>query len=211
MAKIFSDMNVALDTLKNGGMVILADNESRENEGDIVALGETISPKVVNFMISHAKGLLCCPVSPKVAKRLGFKMMVEHSTDPNQTPFTVSTDGEYNATGVTTGVSALDRAATIKHIASSDSVPTDFNHPGHCFPLIAQEEGLKVRQGHTEASVELAKLCGKEPAAAIIEIIKDDGTMARRDDLAKDAQEWGLPFITIDQIREYEKTAEVSL
>ncbi|MDH5104538.1 3,4-dihydroxy-2-butanone-4-phosphate synthase [Lentilactobacillus diolivorans] len=203
MASIFSDINKALETLKNGGMIILADNENRENEGDIVTLGETITPETVNFMIGHAKGLLCAPMSPKVAEKLGFRMMVEHSTDPNQTPFTISTDGEYHATGVTTGVSAFDRAATIKRLATADAKPTDFNHPGHVFPLIAKESGLLSRDGHTEASVDLAKLCGKAPVAAIIEVIKTDGHMARRDDLAQDAKEWGLPLITIDQIKTY--------
>ncbi|KRM33169.1 3,4-dihydroxy-2-butanone 4-phosphate synthase GTP cyclohydrolase II [Agrilactobacillus composti DSM 18527 = JCM 14202] len=203
LANIFADINVALETLKNGGMIILADNEDRENEGDLVALAEDITPATVNFMITHAKGLLCAPISPEIAAKLDLHLMVDNSTDPNLTPFTISTDGAYAATGVTTGVSAFDRAATIKHLAKADAIPTDFNHPGHIFPLIAQAEGLAVRDGHTEAAVDLAKLCGKAPVGAIIEIIKDDGTMARRDDLHQFSKDWDLPMITIDQIKTY--------
>ncbi|MCD2255718.1 3,4-dihydroxy-2-butanone-4-phosphate synthase [Agrilactobacillus fermenti] len=203
MANIFADINVALETLKNGGMIILADNEDRENEGDIVALGEGITAETINFMITHAKGLLCAPVSAELAEKLGFKMMVDNSTDPNLTPFTVSTDGEFEATGVTTGVSAPDRAATISHLADADAKPTHFNHPGHIFPLIAKPKGVLERDGHTEAAVDLAKICGKAPVGAIIEIIKEDGTMARRDDLAEFSKTWNMPMITIDQIKNY--------
>lgn len=203
MQSQFSTVEEALDQLVNGGYIILADNEDRENEGDLVALGDGIKADTVYEMLKEANGLMCVPVSEGIAHRLGFKKMVEHSTDPNQTPFMVTTDGTYEATGVTTGVSAYDRAATIRQIAKPDAKATDFNHPGHIQPLYAQPHGLRDRIGHTEAAVDLAYLAGKEPVAVIIEVLKEDGTMARRDSLAELAQRVHVPFLTISQIIEY--------
>ena len=203
MQSNFSTVEEALTHLLNGGYIILADNEDRENEGDLVALGEGITADTVYEMLNEANGLMCVPVSEEIATKLAFKPMVEHSTDPNQTPFMVTTDGTFEATGVTTGVSAFDRAATIRQIAKPTGKATDFNHPGHIQPLYAQPHGLRDRTGHTEAAVDLAYLAGKVPVAVIIEVLNSDGTMARRDDLADLANRVHAPFITINQITEY--------
>ena len=203
MQNHFSTVEEALTHLMNGGYIILADDESRENEGDLVALGQDITASTVYEMLNEANGLMCVPVSKKIADNLGFIPMVEHSTDPNQTPFTITTDGTYEATGVTTGVSAFDRAATIRQIAKSTATATDFNHPGHIQPLFAQERGLRERNGHTEASIDLAYLAGKAPVAVIIEVLKEDGKMARRDSLFELAHRANVPFITINQIISY--------
>lgn len=199
----FATVDEALAQLKKGGFIILADNEDRENEGDLVALGENIQPATVHTMLKEANGLMCVPVSEDIADQLGFKPMVKHSTDPNQTPFMVTADGTYEATGVTTGVSAYDRAATIHQIAKPDAAATDFNHPGHIQPLYAQPRGLRDRIGHTEASVDLAYLAGARPVSVIIEVLKDDGKMARRDDLAQLADRLNVPFLTIQEIINY--------
>lgn len=199
----FATVEEGLTQLRNGGFIILADNEDRENEGDLVALGEGITPATVHTMLKEANGLMCVPLTEKRAHQLGFKKMVEHSTDPNQTPFMVTADGTYEATGVTTGVSAFDRATTINQIAKSDAKASDFNHPGHIQPLYAQPRGLRDRIGHTEAAVDLAYLAGKAPVAVIIEVLKDDGHMARRDDLAKLAKRVNAPFMTIQEIIDY--------
>ena len=203
MQSNFSTVEEALAHLLNGGYIILADNEDRENEGDLVALGEGITADTVYEMLNEANGLMCVPVSEEIATKLAFKSMVEHSTDPNQTPFMVTADGTFEATGVTTGVSAFDRAATIRQIAKPTAKATDFNHPGHIQPLYAQPHGLRDRTGHTEAAVDLAYLAGKAPVVVIIEVLNNDGTMARRDDLADLANRVHAPFITINQITEY--------
>lgn len=196
----FDTIETALQQLQNGGYVILSDNEDRENEGDLVALADHITPETVYEMLHEANGLMCVPITIQRAHELGFTKMVEHSTDPNQTPFMTTADGTFEATGVTTGVSAFDRAATIKRIANPAAKPTDFNHPGHIQPLYALDGGLRKRIGHTEASVDLAYLAGAEPAAVIIEVLNH---MARRDDLAKMAKRVNVPYITINQIIEY--------
>lgn len=199
----FDTIETALQQLQNGGYVILSDNEDRENEGDLVALADRITPETVYEMLHEANGLMCVPITIQRAHELGFTKMVEHSTDPNQTPFMTTADGTFEATGVTTGVSAFDRAATIKRIANPAAKPTDFNHPGHIQPLYALDGGLRKRIGHTEASVDLAYLAGAEPAAVIIEVLKEDGHMAHRDDLAEMAKRVNVPYITINQIIEY--------
>ncbi|HEY4400282.1 MAG TPA: 3,4-dihydroxy-2-butanone-4-phosphate synthase [Lactobacillaceae bacterium] len=199
----FDRVEDALTVLKNGGVIILADGEDRENEGDLVALGENITPETVHFMLTEARGLLCAPIAPSIAEKLAIGLMVENSTDPHGTPFTVTVDGTEAATGVTTGVSAFDRAATIAQLAKADATPSDFNRPGHTQPLIPLANGLRARIGHTEASVDLALLAGSAPVSAIIEILKEDGTMARRDSLFELSERLDLPFITIDQIVEY--------
>lgn len=203
MQSQFSTVEEALNQLVNGGYIILADNEDRENEGDLVALGENVNADTIYEMLNEANGLMCVPVSEDIAKHLAFKPMVEHSTDPRQTPFMVTTDGTLEATGVTTGVSAFDRAATIRQIAKPTAQAADFNHPGHIQPLYAQPHGLRDRIGHTEAAVDLAYLAGKAPVAVIIEVLKSDGKMARRDNLSVLANRVHVPFITINQIIEY--------
>nr|WP_321315355.1 3,4-dihydroxy-2-butanone-4-phosphate synthase [uncultured Ligilactobacillus sp.] len=198
-----NDVETAIKFLKEGKFIILADNESRENEGDLVALGSRVSPETIYQMLKIANGLMCVPISRKIAERLGFKLMVENSTDPNETPFMVTTDATYEETGVTTGVSAYDRAATIKKIADPTAKPEHFNHPGHIQPLIAQDKGIRERTGHTEATVDLAYLAHEEPVTVIIEILKENGKMARRDDLAKLSEKYQVPMITIPQLEKY--------
>lgn len=161
----FDSVETALTHLKNGGYIIVSDNEDRENEGDLVALADRITPATVYEMLEEAKGLMCVPLTKERADQLGFTKMVAHSTDPNETPFMTTVDGAFEATGVTTGVSAFDRAATINHIANDAAKPTDFNHPGHIQPLYSQDGGLRKRIGHTEASVDLAFLAGAKPQA----------------------------------------------
>lgn len=201
--KEFSTVEAALEELRNGGFVILSDNEDRENEGDLVALAAKATPAVIHKMLKEANGLMCVPVNPEIANRLELTDMVEHSTDPHQTPFTITVDGNFEATGVTTGVSAFDRAASINHIADVNAKAADFNRPGHIQPLIAKANGLRERIGHTEAGVDLALLAGSQPAAIIIEVVGEDGHMAQRDDLFVLAKKLDVPYITIAQITEY--------
>lgn len=203
MANEFNTVEEALTTLQNGGFIILSDNEDRENEGDLVALADRINPETVYQMLKEANGLMCVPLTIERAHALGFTKMVENSTDPHDTPFMTTCDGTFEATGVTTGVSAFDRAATIHQIAKPTATASDFNHPGHIQPLYAQDGGLRQRIGHIEASVDLAYLAGAQPVAVIIEVLKEDGTMARRDDLFKVADRLDVPYITINQILTY--------
>lgn len=164
----------AVQFLKDGKFIILADNESRENEGDLVAFGDRITPEVVYKILNLANSLMCVPINSKIANRLGFEVMVKNSTDPNGTPFMVTTDATHEAAGVTTGVSA----STIKLIADPTSKPEQFNHPGHIQPLITQDKGIRVRKGHTEATVDLTYIAGAEPVTVIIEVLNQDGKMA---------------------------------
>lgn len=189
----------AIQWMKNGGLVIVADDEDRESEGDMIGLGSKVTPENVNFMTKHARGLLCTPVSKTIAKRLNFYQMEENNTDPYGTAFTISVD--YKTT--TTGISAYDRAATIKAIADPNSKPEDFFRPGHCFPLVAKDDQIKNRNGHTEASIALAHLAGEPEVAYICEVMKADGHMARRPQLKEIAKEYHLPFLTIAELQGY--------
>jgi 3,4-dihydroxy 2-butanone 4-phosphate synthase/GTP cyclohydrolase II len=192
-------IQAAIQWLKNGGLVIVADDEDRESEGDMIGLGSKVTPENVNFMTKYARGLLCTPISQKTARRLKFEQMQQANTDPYGTAFTVSVD--YKTT--TTGISAYDRAATIKAIASPDTQPGDFFKPGHCFPLVAKDDQLKLRNGHTEASIALAHLAGEPEVAYICEVMKADGHMARRPQLRAIAREHHLPFLTIADLQAY--------
>ncbi|MBV4428739.1 bifunctional 3,4-dihydroxy-2-butanone-4-phosphate synthase/GTP cyclohydrolase II [Clostridium tyrobutyricum] len=203
MSYKFSPIEDAIEDIKNGKMVIVVDDEGRENEGDLVIPAENATGENINFMIKYAKGLLCAPVEEEIAVKLGLNPMVEKNTDNHETAFTVSVD--YKDT--TTGISAFERAHTINMIASSDC-SDDFRRPGHVFPLIAKKNGVFDRTGHTEASVDLAKLSGFKGAAAICEIIKDDGTMARRDDLMDFSKEHDIKIITIVDLIAYRKKHE---
>ncbi|GAP03847.1 3,4-dihydroxy-2-butanone-4-phosphate synthase [Fructobacillus tropaeoli] len=193
----------ALAVLKKGQPVIVVDNEDRENEGDLIALGENITPETVNFMVTNARGLLCAPMAPELAEKFGLRQMVDDNHETNQTAFTISVDGEHVSTGVTTGVSAFDRARTIAQLSKDDATEKDFVHPGHTFPLVAKSGGVLERNGHTEAGVDLAKLAGTAPVAAIIEILLPDGHMARQADLVQLAQKWQLPMISIADLQVY--------
>lgn len=189
----------AIQWMKNGGLVIVADDEDRESEGDMIGLGSKVTPENINFMTKHARGLLCTPVSKAIAERLQLPQMQQDNTDPYGTAFTISVD--YKTTS--TGISAYDRATTIKAIADPTSKPADFFRPGHCFPLVALDDEIKNRNGHTEASIALAHLAGEPEVAYICEVIKDDGHMARRPYLKRVAKEYHMPFLTIAEIQEY--------
>lgn len=202
----FSSIKEAIEDIKNGKMIIVLDDEDRENEGDLVAAAEKVTPEIINFMIKYAKGLVCVPIEEEIAEKLKFNPMVENNTDNHETAFTASVD--YKCT--TTGISAYERAETINKIISSNDYE-DFRRPGHVFPLIAKKNGVLERIGHTEASVDLAKLANLKGAAAICEIIKDDGTMARRDDLFVFAEEHNLKIITIKDLIEYRKANDYSV
>lgn len=189
----------ALEYLKSGKPIIVTDDEDRENEGDLLALAAFATPETVNFMASVGKGLICAPISREIAERLALPPMVETNTDPHGTAFTVSVDHIDS----TTGISAFERAHTISKLADAASVATDFQRPGHIFPLIAKRNGVLERPGHTEAAVDLARLAGVEEAGYICEIMKDDGTMARMPELVELAEVHKLPIITIADLIEY--------
>ncbi|MBN1035042.1 bifunctional 3,4-dihydroxy-2-butanone-4-phosphate synthase/GTP cyclohydrolase II [Clostridium botulinum] len=202
----FSTVEECVKDIRNGKMIIIVDDEGRENEGDLVIPAEKATPENVNFMIKYARGLLCAPVEEEIALKLGLNPMVEKNTDNHETAFTVAVD--YIDT--TTGISAFERSDTIKMLVKSER-PQDFRRPGHVFPLIAKKKGVLERTGHTEASVDLAKIAGFKGAAAICEIIKNDGSMARRDDLMKFAKEHDLKILTIEELIRYRLRNESSV
>ncbi len=197
----FNTIPEAISALQMGEIIIVCDDEHRENEGDFVALAEHVTPTIVNFMITHGRGLLCMPISQEIATKFNLNHMVHQNTDNFSTAFTISVDHKTN----TTGISALDRYTTIKELINSESTINDFRRPGHIFPLIAKTQGILERKGHTEATVDLAKLCGSNHAGVICEIINADGTMARRDNLIGLAKKFGLKIITIKDLIHYRK------
>ncbi|NIK29540.1 3,4-dihydroxy 2-butanone 4-phosphate synthase/GTP cyclohydrolase II [Thalassobacillus devorans] len=201
---MFDKIEQALEDLKQGKVVIVCDDEDRENEGDLIGLAEYATPEMINFMITYGKGLVCAPVSQPIAEKLNLFPMVEKNTDSLATAFTVSIDHK----NTTTGISAAERAETIKQLLNPESRPEDFNKPGHIFPLLAKDGGVMRRAGHTEAAVDLAKLSGSAPAGVICEIIKEDGTMARVPDLRKMADEFDLTMITIADLIKYRNRYE---
>ncbi|MGL5634918.1 MAG: bifunctional 3,4-dihydroxy-2-butanone-4-phosphate synthase/GTP cyclohydrolase II [Sarcina sp.] len=199
----FNEIDDAIECIKDGGMIIVVDDEDRENEGDLIMAANKVSKEAINFMATYGKGLICMPIEESISKKLNIPFMVENNTDNHQTAFTVSID--YKDT--TTGISALERATTIQKVLESNN-PIDFRRPGHIFPLIAKEGGVLKRNGHTEAGVDIAKLAGFEGAAVICEIMKDDGEMARLEDLKKFAIEHNLKIITIKDLVMYRKQKE---
>lgn len=203
----FNTIEEAIQDLKQGKMIIVSDDENRENEGDIIFPAQNITHNEINFMLNHARGLICLSLTPDKAKTLGLKDMVEKNTDIKKTAFTQSIDATPKH-GVTTGISAFDRAKTISLAAQKDATAQDFNSPGHIFPLIAKEGGVLKRVGHTEASVDICRFAGFEPCAVICEILNEDGTMARRDDLFKFAQKHDLKYITVADLIAYKLKKE---
>lgn len=189
----------SLDNLKKGNLIIVADSEDREAEGDFVGLASLANVKNVNTMITKGRGILCAPLSEKISKNLNLPLMVENNNDKLKTAFTISVD-HYTST---TGVSAKERAITIKQLSNAKSQPKDFHSPGHVFPLIAKNGGVLVREGHTEAAVDLAILSGSEPVAFICEIMNNNGSMARKMDLKKISNSLNIDFITIDELITY--------
>ncbi len=198
----FDTIEEAIEAIKKGGMVIVADDESRENEGDLICAAEFATVENINFMITEAKGIVCTPISPERAEKLGLDSMVKNNTDVKGTAFTQSVDADPKF-GVTTGVSAIDRSVTIKLIADNNTKPSDLRQPGHVFPLIAKRGGVLERVGHTEASIDLCRLAGLKDAAVCCEIVNPDGSMARRDNLRKFADKYGIKFITVAQLIAY--------
>ncbi len=194
----------ALEEIKKGNMIIVVDDEDRENEGDLVMAAEKVDRDSINFMIKYGRGLVCVPLEDKRIDELELPSMVNHNTDTHETGFTVSVD--HRETG--TGISAGERALTIKKLVDPDSKPEDFKKPGHVFPLRAKKGGVLRRVGHTEAAVELARMAGMKPAGVICEIIKDDGSMARLPDLKEFASEHNMKLITIEDLIKYKKSKE---
>ena len=198
--KCYTDIEGAVEIIKKGGMVIMIDAADRENEGDLVQAAEFATKDSINFMASFAKGLICVPMSGENAERLSLPLMVEENTCIHSTAFTVSVDAKE---GTTTGISAGERAETIRQLSDYSKTGADFRRPGHIFPLIAADNGVKARRGHTEGSVELVKLAGLKPVSAICEIMKDDGDMARGKDLELFADIHGLKIVTIEDLVSY--------
>ncbi|MBY9081597.1 bifunctional 3,4-dihydroxy-2-butanone-4-phosphate synthase/GTP cyclohydrolase II [Paenibacillus sp. HN-1] len=194
----------AIYDLMRGKVVIVVDDEDRENEGDFIALAEKATPDVINFMITEGRGLVCLPITAERAAELDLKPMVNQNTDYHGTAFTVSVD--YKDT--TTGISAYERSLTAKAIMNPDAKPADFRRPGHMFPLIAKKGGVLRRSGHTEAAVDLARMCGAYPAAVICEVVKEDGTMARLPDLHEIAKKHDLKLISIADMIHYRNEKE---
>ncbi|MFN3871096.1 MAG: bifunctional 3,4-dihydroxy-2-butanone-4-phosphate synthase/GTP cyclohydrolase II [Aquificaceae bacterium] len=198
----FNTVEEALEDIAQGKMVIVVDDPDRENEGDLVMAAEKITPEAINFMAKYARGLICLALTPQRCEELDLYPMAVRNTDPKGTYFCVSIDA-HPKFGTTTGISAFDRAMTIKLAVSPDAKPSDFIRPGHVFPLKARPGGVLERAGHTEASVDLAKLAGLYPAGVICEIMKDDGTMARLPDLIEFAKRFNLKIITIADLIRY--------
>lgn len=194
----------AIYDLMRGKVIIVVDDEDRENEGDFVALAEKATPEVINFMIKEGRGLVCMPITAERAEELDLKPMVAQNTDFHGTAFTVSID--HNDT--TTGISAHERSVTVKAIMDPDAKPADFRRPGHMFPLIAKKGGVLRRAGHTEAAVDLARMCGSYPAGVICEVIKEDGTMARLPDLVEIAKQFDLKLISVKDLIHYRNEKE---
>jgi 3,4-dihydroxy 2-butanone 4-phosphate synthase/GTP cyclohydrolase II len=192
-----TDFEDSLRALREGKMVILVDDEERENEGDLVLPAESVSAEAINFMAIHARGLICLSLEPDHVNRLALPMMTAQNRSPRQTAFTVSIEARH---GVTTGISAHDRAHTVKVAVAEGSRPEDLISPGHIFPLRAQEGGVLVRAGHTEGSLDLMKLAGLRPAAVICEVMKDDGTMARMPDLRAFSEKHKVPIVSIKDV-----------
>jgi 3,4-dihydroxy 2-butanone 4-phosphate synthase / GTP cyclohydrolase II len=201
---MFHNIEDAVSDLKAGKIVIVVDDEDRENEGDFVAIADGVTPETINFMVTHGRGLVCTPVSEEIALKLNLAPMVAANTDSHGTAFTISVDH----ISTTTGISAQERAATVRELVNEDSVPSDFKRPGHVFPLIGKKGGVLRRAGHTEAAIDLAKMAGSKPAGVICEIMKEDGTMARVPELIELAKQHNMKLITIKDLITYRNKTE---
>ncbi|WP_027964365.1 bifunctional 3,4-dihydroxy-2-butanone-4-phosphate synthase/GTP cyclohydrolase II [Halalkalibacillus halophilus] len=201
---MFDSIKDAIEDLKQGKVIIVVDDENRENEGDFVALAEHTTPEILNFMVTEGRGLVCAPITKAKADQLQLEMMADVNTDSHGTAFTVSIDH----IETTTGISAAERAKSIMRLADDDVAPTEFKRPGHIFPLIAKDGGVLRRAGHTEAAVDFATLAGGKPAGAICEIMNEDGTMARVPELRKLADQHDLKLVTIEELIKYRRKHE---
>lgn len=191
----------AIEDIKNGKVIIVVDDENRENEGDFLAAAEMATPEMINFMATHGRGLICTPLTENRCKELELGMMVNNNTDPMETAFTVSVD--LRGKGVTTGISAADRAKTVQALIDNDTKPFDLARPGHIFPLKAKEGGVLRRTGHTEAAIDFARLAGLKPAGVIVEIMNEDGTMARLPQLMEVAKKFDIKIVSIEDLVAY--------
>ncbi len=196
----------AIKTVKAGKIIIIVDDEDRENEGDLMVAADKVTPDIINFMAKHGRGLICLSLTPERARYLELPLMVADNTAPFQTAFTVSIDAKK---GTTTGISAYDRAKTILAAIDPGTKPADLARPGHIFPLAAAEGGILKRAGQTEASVDIARIAGLEPSGVICEIMNDDGTMSRMPDLEKFSQTYGIPIVTIADLIQYRMRHEI--
>ena len=204
---MFDSIEEAITELKLGKPIIVVDDEDRENEGDFVALSDNMTAEVINFMVTYGKGLVCTAITESLADKLQLPLMAQNNTDPYGTAFTVSVDHK----NTTTGISAQERAETIVQLTKEETKAEDFKRPGHVFPLIAKRGGVLERPGHTEAAVDLAKLCHAYPSATICEIMNADGTMARLPSLQKIAKQFALKIITIEALQAYRKRHELHI
>ena len=200
----FDTVEQALEELKKGKIILVTDDEDRENEGDFICAAEFATTENVNFMATYGKGLICMPMSKEICERLKLPQMVADNTDNHETAFTVSID----YAGTTTGISAEERGMTARHCISEDAKPEDFRRPGHMFPLLAKKNGVLERNGHTEAVVDLMRLAGLKECGLCCEIMREDGTMMRTTELMELAEKWNICFITIAAIQEYRKKHE---
>ncbi|WP_426065223.1 3,4-dihydroxy-2-butanone-4-phosphate synthase [Flavobacterium sp. DSP2-3-1] len=191
----------AIEDIRQGKIIIVVDDEDRENEGDFLAAAEKVTPEMINFMATHGRGLICAPLTESRCKELGLHVMVTNNTDPMETAFTVSVDLRGN--GVTTGISAADRAKTILALVNQETKPHDLARPGHIFPLIAKQGGVLRRTGHTEAAIDFARLAGFKSAGVIVEIMNEDGTMARLPQLVEVAKKFDLKLVSIESLVAY--------
>jgi 3,4-dihydroxy 2-butanone 4-phosphate synthase/GTP cyclohydrolase II len=196
----------AIEDIKNGKIIIVVDDEDRENEGDFICAAELVTPEIINFMATHGRGLICTPLEAQRAKELDLPLMVVANTDLHETAFTVSIDMVGH--GCSTGISAYDRATGIRGITNADIKATDYSRPGHIFPLIAKAGGVLRRTGHTEAAVDLARLAGLFPAGVVVEIMNEDGTMARLPQLLEIAKKYELKVVSIDDLVAYRMKTE---
>ena len=191
----------AIEDIRQGKIIIVVDDEGRENEGDFLAAAEKVTPEMINFMATHGRGLICAPITENRCKELGLSSMVNNNTDPMETAFTVSVDLRGN--GVTTGISAADRAKTVLSLVDPNTKPHELARPGHIFPLIAKQGGVLRRTGHTEAAIDFARLAGFKPAGLIVEIMNEDGSMARLPELVKVAKKFNLKLVSIEDLVAY--------
>ncbi len=191
----------AIEAIRQGQIIIVVDDEGRENEGDFLAAAEKVTPEMINFMATHGRGLICAPLTESRCKELGLHAMVNNNTDPMETAFTVSVD--LRGHGVTTGISAADRAQTVLSLVDPNTKPYDLARPGHIFPLIAKQGGVLRRTGHTEAAIDFARLAGFKPAGVIVEIMNEDGSMARLPELVKVAKKFDLKLVSIEDLVAY--------
>lgn len=198
---VLNTIEEAISDIKKGKVIIVVDDENRENEGDFLAAAEAVTPEMINFMATYGRGLICTPLTEQRCKELDLHMMVTNNTDPMETAFTVSVD--LRGGDVTTGISASDRSQTVKSLIDKDTKPFDLARPGHIFPLVAKEGGVLRRTGHTEAAIDFARLAGFQPAGVIVEIMNEDGTMARLPQLLKVAERFDLKIVSIEDLVAY--------